>query len=90
MRIPEVEKVYDIVDSELEYQANRWNNGSLSLVCAKDAEKSVAEWINYMEYHLSKAKEKVYFLDKGAALDEIRKVTALGINTMVHNKTLSR
>jgi hypothetical protein len=47
-----------------------------------DEEKPVAEWINYIEYHLSKAKEKVYHLDTQAALAEIRKVTALGVRTM--------
>jgi len=74
-------EVYKRLDTERQYQDLRWSprrekNGT------PDEEKPIAEWINYMEYHLAKAKEKVYFLEDEAALAEVRKVTALGVKCM--------
>lgn len=77
-------KVYKVVDGELDYQDLKWvprrdANGT------PDDQKPPAEWINYMEWHISKAKEKVYMLDDEGALEEIRKVTALGVRAlMIH------
>lgn len=71
-------KVYKRIDKERDYQDQRW-------VVSKDSdktpdnEKPVAEWLNYIEFHLAKAKEKVYMLEKDAALAEIRKVAALAV-----------
>lgn len=77
----ERKEVYDRLDTEREYQELQWStlrteNGT------PDEEKPVAEWINYMEYHISKAKEAVYHLKTKEALAEIRKVTALGVLSM--------
>lgn len=68
--------VYKRIDTERNYQDQRWHGD------IPDEEKSVAEWINYMEFHLTKAKEGVYRLDTQGALAEIRKVTTLGVRTM--------
>lgn len=74
-------KVYQLIDGERDYQDSRWGvrrdeEGT------PDEEKDVAEWINYMEFHLLKAKNSVYYLDREGALAEIRKVTALGVRAM--------
>jgi len=80
----EKNEVYNRVDGELNYQDLKWvvrreENGT------PDESKPPAEWINYIEWHLSKAKERVYFLDDEGALEEIRKVTALGVRAlMIH------
>jgi len=80
----EKNEVYNRVDGELNYQDFKWvprreANGT------PDAEKPPAEWINYMEFHLAKAKEAVYYLKDDEALAEIRKVTALGVRAlMIH------
>ena len=73
--------VYDRLDTERKYQDLRWStrrttNGT------PDEEKPPAEWINYMEYHLSKAKDAVYHLQTDDALAEVRKVIALGVRCM--------
>lgn len=70
-------KVYQVIDGERDYQDHKWGNGDVP-----DEEKDVAEWINYMEFHLQKAKNSVYYLDRDEALAEIRKVTALGVRAM--------
>ena len=74
-------EVYEILDGERQYQDLRWTEGNRENGIP-DEEKSVAEWISYMEYHLNKAKNKVYHLNKEEALAEIRKVTALGVRAM--------
>lgn len=73
--------VYKYLDTEREYQDLRWGsqkNGN----DIPDEEKPIPEWINYMEYHLMKAKEMTRSFDYKAALNEVRKVTALGVRCM--------
>ena len=58
---------------------NILNDSKLSLYNVDntpDEEKSVAEWVNYIEYHLTKAKDKVYHLRTDDALAELRKAGA--------------
>ena len=73
--------VYKCIDAERNYQDMRWNT-NLRKNEVPDNEKSVAEWINYIEFHLQKAKNAVYHLQTQEALAEIRKVSALGVRTM--------
>jgi hypothetical protein len=73
--------VYQRINGERDYQDSIWGVRR-DLDGTPDEEKPVAEWINYIEYHLAKAKEKVYHLDTQGALAEIRKVTALGVRTI--------
>jgi hypothetical protein len=75
-------EVHKIVDGELDYQDVKWVDRNVENG-VPDEDKPVSEWVNYMEYHLSKAKAAVYHLNKDAALEEIRKVTALGTRTMM-------
>jgi hypothetical protein len=74
-------EIYKRLDGERNYQDAKWGvrreaDGT------PDEEKPVAEWINYMEFHLLKAKNAVYYLNTEGALDELRKVTALGVRAM--------
>jgi hypothetical protein len=68
------EEVYRALDSEREYQINRWGGES------HDNKKSVGDFIVYMETHLQKAKEHYSSDDfSNQTLDELRKVTAIGV-----------
>jgi hypothetical protein len=73
--------VYKCIDSERKYQDMRWNT-DLREDQIPDEDKPVAEWLNYIEYHLSKAKNENYHLNKESALDELRKVAALAVRAM--------
>jgi len=75
------EEVYDRIDTERDYQDLKWsprrekNN-------TPDESKPPAEWINYIEYHISKAKNEVYLLNDDLALAEVRKVAALAVRCL--------
>lgn len=73
--------VYKLIDGERNYQDATWV-ARRTADGTPDEEKDVAEWINYIEFHLQKAKNAVYYLDKKAALAEIRKVAALAVRAM--------
>jgi hypothetical protein len=77
----EREHVYKRIDAERKYQDLRWNSGQRA-GDTPDEEKPVAEWLNYIEYHLSKAKDCNYHLNKEDALEELRKVAALAVRAM--------
>ena len=81
------EDVYKLIDGERDYQDNRWNDADRNV---HDKDKSIAEWIIYMEKLLSDAQSKVYYLDPEGALEFIRKTTAVGVACMEHNETLPR
>ena len=68
--------IYKRINQERDYQDIRWHG------CVPDEEKSIAEWLNYIEYHLEKAKERVYNLSPDEALAELRKVAALAVRAM--------
>jgi hypothetical protein len=74
-------EVYKRVDGERNYQDMRWNT-NLREGDVPDEEKPVAEWLNYIEYHLSKAKDENYHLNKEASLAELRKITALAVRCL--------
>jgi len=73
--------IYNHINDERDYQDLKWD-GQRNNDDIKDKDKSIAEWINYMEYHILKAKENIYYSNKNDALAEIRKVTALGVRCM--------
>ena len=79
------ENVYKLIDGERDYQDLDVHN-----VGHDDSKCSVADWIVFMEKHLSLAKEQVYVLDKKRALEEVRKITALGVACMEYNETKPR
>ena len=73
--------VYERIDGERDYQDLRWDD-RMDINHVHDVEKPVSEWINYMEFHINKAKTHVYYLQTDDALAEIRKVTAIGVRAM--------
>lgn len=75
------EEIYNRIDGERNYQDEAWGTRR-TLDGTPDKDKPVAEWINYIEYHISKAKDKVYHLDTLGATDELRKVAALAVRAM--------
>jgi hypothetical protein len=75
------QEVYKRIDGERDYQDLTWV-ARRTADGTPDEEKDVAEWINYMEFHLQKAKNAVYYLKTEEALAEVRKVTALGVRTI--------
>jgi hypothetical protein len=73
--------IYKRIDGERDYQDANWGSRR-QMDGTPDEEKPVAEWINYIEYHVSKAKDKVYHLDTVGATAELRKVAALAVRAM--------
>jgi len=72
-------KVYSILNAERTYQDTvRKENENET---RKDEDKSVADFILYMDYTLNKAKDAIYTLNETEALALVRKVTALGVAT---------
>ncbi len=80
-------EVYDLIDGERAYQRARHEG---HCVPHKDEDHSVADWILYMEDQLNQAKKHIYNLDESLALDQIRKVTALGVACMENKETKPR
>lgn len=79
-------EVYNLIEEERRYQDTKWAEGRP----LSDAETPVAAWIIYMERHIAQARAGIYFLNEISALEEIRKVTALGVACMEHNDTPPR
>jgi len=78
-------EVYLLIDSERNYQDKKPGHTR-----ERDESVSTAEWIIYMHNHLSKAMDQIYNMNEETALEEIRKVTALGVACMEHNDTKPR
>lgn len=74
-------EIYNRIDGERDYQDANWGSRR-QMDGTPDEEKPVAEWVNYIEYHVSKAKEKIYHLDTKGATAELRKVAALAVRAM--------
>ena len=77
----ERKEVYKILDGERDYQDKKWTvrneqNG------VPDEKKPITEWLTYMEHHLEKAKDSVYYLNTDDILARIRIITALGVRAM--------
>lgn len=77
----ERKEIYNRINGERDYQDANWGSRR-QMDGTPDEEKPVAEWINYIEYHVSKAKERVYHLDTHGATHELRKVAALAVRAM--------
>ena len=84
-RLMKRKQVYKLIDSERDYQ-DALPNHSTKL----DETHPVASWILFMEQHLNNAKREIYALDPIAALEEVRKVAALGVACMENNDTPER
>jgi len=81
MKIRSRRAVYAAIDSERNYQDERWG----------DRSHSVTEYILYMEHYLQEARRLASTTDLSVAIrhdlvmDFIRKVTALGVVCMEEN-----
>ena len=78
-------EVYYLIDVERDYQDRRWDNDSETRAGKSDfpdSEKSIAEWLNYIEFHLNEAKHAVYALEPKKATASIRKIAALAVRAM--------
>ena len=73
--------VYKAIDGERDYQDRKWGKRNVA-DGIPDEEKPVSEWLNYIEFHLEKAKKENYFLKKDYALAELRKVAALAVRAL--------
>ena len=79
-------EVYKLIDGEREYQ-----DSARPLVGAKpDSEHSVADWVLFLEHLLSEAKYEIYNIDDAAALQYVRKLTAVGVACMENHETKPR
>jgi len=74
-------EVYKCLDTERDYQDLRWSTRRTA-DGTPDEEKPPAEWINYIEYHVTAAKNEVYKLDTEEALAHVRKVAALAVRCL--------
>lgn len=74
-------EIYKRIDGERDYQDANWGSRR-QMDGTPDEEKPVAEWVNYIEYHVSKAKDRIYHLDTEGATHELRKVAALAVRAM--------
>lgn len=73
------EKVYDAIDSEREYQDQRWGGPS------HDQIHELASWVVYMEHYVDKAKAAISSPSTEGSeeiTDNIRKVAALAVACM--------
>jgi len=76
----ERKEVYELIDGERHYQDTVRKENEKET--RDDNEKSVADFIIYMENKLSEAKFEIYYLNNEAAMESIRKVTGLGVAAM--------
>ena len=85
------EDVYKLIDGERKYQ-NKWDVlRAKKGLPTKDEYATVESWILWMEDYLVRARTAATNdVDKTEALEQIRKVTALGIACMENNETLAR
>lgn len=73
--------VYKCINGERDYQDIRWNT-NLRKNDVPNEEKPIAEWLNYIEYQLMKAKTENYRLSTETTLTAIRKIAALAVRCM--------
>jgi D-aminopeptidase len=82
------EEVYKLIDGERDYQESRWNNNTEQRSGKDDIldrDKSLAEWLNYIEFHLNEGKHAVYALEPKKAKEAVRKIAALAVVCMEYN-----
>lgn len=68
-------EVYEAISSEREYQDTVRKIEEKDTT--PDSEKSVADFIIFIENKLNEAKKNIYNLDKEGALDDIRKIAGI-------------
>ena len=81
--------VYKLIDCERQYQISR-HEVLYAEKPHRDEDHSVADWLIYIMKQVGYAKAEIYKLNTDAALEHIRKITALGVACMEHNETKGR
>jgi hypothetical protein len=77
------QEVYRAIDGERNYQEYRWHR--------PEHIHSVTEYLVYIEYYVNRAKVAVSSQDdEQGALDDLRKITALGVAAMEENGAVQR
>jgi hypothetical protein len=87
------ENVFELINGERNYQDSQLGRKAVlsdEQLEISDGKAPVAAWIIFMEKHLIQAKQAIYDLSESGALEEVRKITALGVACMEHNDTLPR
>ena len=79
------EDVYKLIDGERAYQNTDPHDAG-----HEDANRSIADWIIFIEEQVLRAKLNVYNLKYIDALSSVRKIAALAVACMEYNKTNSR
>ena len=77
----ERKKIYKIIDQERDYQDFKWDLRK-GIDGVPDSDKSIAEWVCYMETHINQVKREIYNLDKERALHQMRMVAALAVRCL--------
>ena len=79
------EEVREAVSGEDDYQRERWD-------CATRAydDRTLEEWILYMEHYLTEARAQVATARRTGALHTMRKVVTMGIHVMRRHGTIPR
>lgn len=70
------EEVYSLIDLERYYQDGKWGGPD------HDKHHSIADWIIFMEIFLDKAKQNLRTGSRSDTIEQIMKVTALGVACM--------
>lgn len=77
------DEVYEAINTERAYQAERWNRDTTE---TGGVHENLADWIMYMEDYLAEAKHTLSREAEPAATEKalhgLRKVTALGVAAM--------
>jgi len=81
-------EVYGLIEDERYYQDHARKDNERET--RSDSEKSVADFILYIEHTLNRAKLAIYQLDELEAMANIRKLTALGVAAMETHETPPR
>ena len=85
-----MDDVFDIIAGEVLYAQELWDSKPRAVRPLHDAEKPVEFWLMHMRRYIRQAEEACYGTDKTDALDAIRKVAALCVRCMMHNRTPPR
>ena len=80
------EDVFTLINGERAYQDSKWDTGRP----LSDQKTPVAAWLLYIEEHLNQAKAMIYYLREDQSLEQVRKITALGVACMENNNTEAR
>ena len=77
----ERKEVYNRIDGERDYQDWRWETDKREDRIL-DENKSPAEWLNYIKYHLEQGEISNYMLKKEETMNEIRKIATLAVRAI--------